>query len=249
MNNYVAFAVLIGIVAAQGRPPAGNGSVVDGGSPVSKPSSGNTAIALSEELNKHLTRDYLVALAGFVFVLLIYRVVLYVIHHTRTLACLNNDAQRYFVMPNVEWTSFKRHLLYAPLFRTRHQNELRLSSAVNVGTLPTRVQFIFLTAIAAANVTLCAHGIPWHVPEVEVLRLLRNRTGSIAVANLVPIMVLSSPKNPLIKLLNVSFDSMNIVHRNLSRLAILEAIIHTTCYVVGTVKTSRPCLLRISSKC
>jgi hypothetical protein len=253
MSHYIAFASVFAIAAAQGgsqagygatssATDAGNSSLAGGGTPAPQSSSGNTeevAFALSEELNNHLSKDYLLVLTGFVFLLLLYGVALNIIHHTRTLACLNSHTQRYFAKPNIDWQKFKLALLYAPLFGARHKREIRLSSALSMGTLPTRFQSILLTAIIATNVTLCVYGIPWHDSGTDVLPVLRNRTGSIAVANLIPVMILSSPKNPFIKLLNIPLDSMNIIHRNLARLAILEAIVHTVCYAIGTVKTSR----------
>jgi hypothetical protein len=108
-----------------------------------------------------------------------------------------------------------------------------------MGTWPTRFQSIILTAVIAANVILCIYGILWPDSEIEVFSMLRYRTGSIAVANLIPVMIMSIPKNPFIKLLKIPFDSMNIIHRNVAHLAIFEAIIRSLCYVVGTVKSSR----------
>lgn len=253
MSHYLTFASVFAIAAAQGSSPAGHGvtnfatdarnsSLAGGGTPAPQSPSGNTAevaFAPSEELNNHLSKDYLLTLTGFVILLLLYRVVLNVIHHTRTLACLNNNTQRYFAKPNIDWQNFKLALLYAPLFRARHKREVRLSSALSMGTLPTRFQSTLLATIIATNVTLCIYGIPWHDAGIAVLPVLRNRTGSIAVANLIPVMILSSPKNPFIKLLSIPLDSMNIIHRNLARLAILEAVVHTVCHIIGAVKTSR----------
>jgi hypothetical protein len=254
MSYYIALASVFAIAAAQGggspagygaanfATDAGNSSLAGGGTAAPQSSSGNTvevAFALSEELNNHLSKDYLLVLTGFVFLLLLYGVVFNFIHYSRTLACLNNNTQRYFAKPNIDWQNFKLAFLYAPLFRARHNRELRLSSALDMGTLPTRFQSTLLTAIIATNVTFCVYGIPWHDSGIDVLPVLRNRTGSIAVANLIPVMILSSPKNPFIKLLNIPLDSMNIIHRNLARLAILEAIVHTVCYVIGAVMTSR----------
>ena len=125
------------------------------------------------------------------------------------------------------------------MFGARHKREILLSSALSMGTLPTRFQSILLTAIIVTNVTFCVYGIPWHDSGTDVLPVLRNRTGSIAVVNLIPVMILSSPKNPFIKRLNIPLDSMNIIHRNMARLAIFEAVVHTVCYVIGAVKTSR----------
>ena len=261
MNHCFYFTSAFTVVAAQGGSPSGygitkyarnaaSGSTANGRTQVLDPSTGKpvaNTIAVSQELNNHLARDYLIALAGFTFVFLLYRLVLCAIHYTRTLACLNNNTQRYFATPNVDWNNLKLHMLYAPLFKARHKQEVRLSSALSMGTLPTRFQSIVLAAIMATNVILCVYDLPWHESAAEVLPILRNRTGSIAMANLIPVMVLSSPKNPLIKLLNIPFDSMNIIHRNLARLAIFEAVIHTLCYIIGTVKTSKLSLTELLS--
>jgi hypothetical protein len=170
--------------------------------------------------------------------LLSYRIVLQAVHHIWTLACVNNGTQRYFAAPNVDWTDFKLHLLSDPLFKVRHQRELRLWSALDMGTLPTRLQSLLLTAVLAANIIVCVYGIAWHDSETDVLSILRKRTGSVAVVNFIPVVILSSPRNPLIKLLNISFESMNTIHRNLARLTIFEAVIHTLCFVIQTVQTS-----------
>jgi hypothetical protein len=259
MDYYITLASIFATGGAQGLSAVKygvtkyprNATVVDGGTPVLKPTSGNTMtdnLTLSEELNSCLSRDYLVALAGLLFVLLLYRVFVRVIYHTRTLACLNNDTQRYFATPNVDWMNFKLILLYAPLLKARHKRELRLSSALNMGTLPTRLQSLLLVAVLATNITISVYGIPWHDSETDVLSILRNRTGSIAVVNLIPVVILSSPRNPLIKLLNIPFESMNVMHRNLARLTIFEAVVHTLSYVIGTVKTSKWLSSRITVK-
>ena len=249
MRYHIALAALYTISTAQQMPSQGFSAIANGPSPLGSTLDVSTnhsvgpspadAAAIMEELSSHLRRDYLIALAGFVFTLLLYRLVVCVVEHIRTLASLKNDTQHYFAMPNNEWSRFKKHILYAPLLKSRHNRELRLSTAINMGTLPTRFQALLLSGILAANITLCVYGIPWHASVKDVLPVLRNRTGTLSVANLIPIIVLSSPKNPLIKILNISFDSMNIVHRNLARIAILEAVAHTVCWMIGTVQKSK----------
>jgi hypothetical protein len=49
--------------------------------------------------------------------------------------------------------------------------------------------------------------------------------------------LLAGRNNPLIPLLNVSFDSFNMMHRWLGRLAVIEAIAHTLCYTINKVDT------------
>lgn len=183
--------------------------------------------------------DLLIALAALVGALFVYRIVQSSMHHIRMLTCLKNDTQRYFTIPNETWAKIKKHIIYAPMFRVRHNKEFRLSSAINMGTLPTRFQGFLQMAILAMNVVFCVYQIPFNEQETAVLKFLRNRTGTIAVANLLPLVIMADRNNPLIKLLNISFDSFNIFHRFFGRLVVLEAIAHVVCYTISAVKTRK----------
>jgi hypothetical protein len=89
--------------------------------------------------------DYLFIICGsLVAALLVWRVGIESVKYVRTLTCLNNDTQRYFTLPSEGFANFKKHVLYAPIFRKRHNREFQLSAAMNVGTLPTRLQLLFL---------------------------------------------------------------------------------------------------------
>jgi Ferric reductase like transmembrane component len=188
-------------------------------------------------LDYKFSRNYFLSLAAFACFVITYRVIIVAIQNLRTVACLHNDTQRYFAIPSPRWGKFKSTILYAPLFRARHNKEFELSSAVNMGTLPSRFQSMFIGAMLAANVILCVHAIHWSMPRAEVLSVLRNRTGTISVANLIPMVLMAGRNNPLISLLNIPFDSFNMMHRWLGRLAVLEAIAHTLCWMVAKVDT------------
>lgn len=197
----------------------------------------------AELLNYKLPRNYFFALAAFACIFIACRLILVAIQHLRMVACLSNDTQRYFAIPSPRWSKFKSTILYAPLFRTRHNREFKLSSAVNMGTLPSRFQSMFIGVIVATNVVLCVYGIHFSTPRAQVLSVLRNRTGTISVANLIPMVFMAGRNNPLIPLLNVSFDSFNMMHRWLGRLAVLEAIAHTLCWMIAKVDTGTGSLL------
>ncbi|KAL8956994.1 MAG: hypothetical protein Q9193_005622, partial [Seirophora villosa] len=77
--------------------------------------------------NSRFARYILTTLAAVVFCLAVYRVVIQSIRYIRTLTCLNNDTQKYFKMPNLAFGAVKQHLLYAPLFRRRHNREIHLA--------------------------------------------------------------------------------------------------------------------------
>lgn len=193
--------------------------------------------AAANLLNDKLPRNYFLSLAASACIFIAYRVVVVAVQQLRTVACLSNDTQRYFAIPSPRWGKFKSMILYAPLFRTRHNREFKLSSAVNMGTLPSRFQSAIISAIVATNVVLCIYGIRFSTPQAQVLSALRKRTGTVSVANLIPMVLMAGRNNPLIPLLNVSFDSFNMMHRWLGRLAILEAIAHTLCWMIAKVDT------------
>ncbi|EEP82651.1 conserved hypothetical protein [Uncinocarpus reesii 1704] len=145
---------------------------------------------------------------------------------------------KYFVRSDPYWSWLKKHIIYAPLFHVRHNREFRLSAAINFGTLPTRFQAALLIGIVAMNVTLCCVTIPFGAAEGELLAAVRARTGTIAVANIIPLVLMAGRNNPLIQLLDVSFDTWNLLHRWLGRIMVVEAVVHVIAWMVDKVHTS-----------
>ena len=207
--------------------------------PSSTSSSSQDAISPSDLLNDTLANDLLIALAFFVTAVFVYRTVLRILQHVRHVTSLTNNSQRYFSVPDPTWASIKKNILYAPLFRVRHNEEFRLSSALDLGTLPTRFQTMFMVAIVATNITLCVYATPWHSPEKAVLPILRNRTGTLATVNLIPMVIMTGRNNPLIGWLNVSYDSFNMMHRLFGRIVTIEALAHTLAWMIAKVQESK----------
>ena len=167
---------------------------------------------------------------------LLYRAIIGVVRYIRTLACLNSDRQLLFLKPSQVLAFVKKQVMDAPLFRKRHTGELRLSSAVSGGDLPTRLEFMLIAGTLGANIALSVVHIHWSQGEKVVLAELRNRTGMLALANLLPIFILSARNNPLILLLNIPFEAFNVIHRWLGRIVVLEVMCHTICYLTSVVK-------------
>lgn len=151
----------------------------------------------------------------------------------RHVSCLDNDRQRYFALPSPNFAALKRHVLYAPVFSKRHNREIQFSSAINVGTLPTRFQLLFLTSYLATNVVFCCIEIPFAATLDEATGLLRSRSGIMATINMVPLFLLAGRNNPLIPLLCISFDTYNLMHRWFGRIVILESLVHTLAHLGG----------------
>ncbi|KAL8938476.1 MAG: hypothetical protein Q9216_003866 [Gyalolechia sp. 2 TL-2023] len=181
--------------------------------------------------NARFARYILTTLAAVVFALFVYRIVIQSIRYIRTLTCLNNDTQKYFKLPNLAFGAIKQHLLYAPLFRRRHNREIHLAW-FHLGYVPTRFQSLFLAGVIFMNVTLSVWGIEWNGTRDAALNHLRNRTGTLSVINMIPLVVMAGRNSPLISLLNISFDNFNLVHRWFGRIVVLQALAHSIAEVV-----------------
>jgi len=175
---------------------------------------------------------------AFVSVFFVYQVVFHFVKYLRTLACLNNESQRYFATPHALFASFRKHFLDAPLFRTRHHREFKLSTAINVGTLPSRLQTFMLVGYFATNVGLSVWKIDWSRGFTACAGELRNRTGVMAVVNMIPLFLLAGRNNPILKLTGLTFDTMNLIHRWFGRIVVLEAVAHTAAWMANKIHTT-----------
>ncbi len=168
--------------------------------------------------------------------LIAWRLTTLLVKHVRTVVCLNNEKQRYVTMPSPKMSWFKRNVLYAPILGKRHNREFQISSAVNVGTLPTRLQLFFLHGYLATNVAFCVIAIDFSGTFTQTANTLRNRTGVLATVNMIPLFLMAGRNNPLIKLLGISFDTFNLLHRWFGRIVALEALAHTLSYLASTAQ-------------
>lgn len=152
--------------------------------------------------------------------------------HLRRISTFGDGKQRYFVPAHQTFSWAKEHLIYAPLFRTRHNREFQLSSAINMGNLPSRFHGILVTGVVAMNIALCVNTIPYRSEEDTVAGIVRNRTGTMATVNLIPLVLMAGRNNPLIAMLHVPFDTWNLLHRWLGRIVVLEALAHSFAWMI-----------------
>lgn len=151
--------------------------------------------------------------------------------YLRRLASFTGN-QRYFVPAHDRFCWLKEHLIYAPLFRTRHNREFQLSSAINMGNLPSRFHGLLVASIIAMNVALCSVATPYGSNEETLSGVVRSRTGTMSTINLIPLVLMAGRNNPLITILNVPFDTWNLLHRWLGRIVVLEALAHTFAWCI-----------------
>ncbi|MCJ1369209.1 hypothetical protein MMC20_000419 [Loxospora ochrophaea] len=160
------------------------------------------------------------------------------IAHLRHLSTLGRGiaAQQYWSIDhNSWWPNFKKHLLYAPIWKKRHNRELQLSKAINMGTLPSRLHAIILIFYFLSNVVYCLALKFDEKNHSALLAEVRGRTGHLSVINMLGLILLAGRNNPLIPLLRVSFDTCNLFHRWIGRIVILEALAHTFAWLANEI--------------
>lgn len=177
--------------------------------------------------NEQFSHDLLIILAGLSAILILYCLVLAIVRYIRTLTCLNNATQRYFKIPQKTFGRLKRHLLSAPLLSRRHNKQLRIGP-LDMGILPTRLQSLLLLAILALNVVFTVCGMEWRGEKSTLIMHLRNRSGSLAVYNMIPMVLMAGRNNPLLRLTSISFDSFNLMHRWFGRIIAALSVVHVT---------------------
>ncbi|KAF7118671.1 hypothetical protein CNMCM5793_008209 [Aspergillus hiratsukae] len=133
------------------------------------------------------------------------------------------------------WVRIKSRLLYAPLFRKRHNREIQLSSAMNMGTLPSRFHSLLIFGYIFSQIVYCCD-LKYENETPVIIAELRGRSGTLAALNMVPLVLFATRNNPLISLLRISFDTYNLFHRWLGRIVAVESIIHMAAWAVNTVR-------------
>ncbi|KYK60920.1 ferric reductase [Drechmeria coniospora] len=146
------------------------------------------------------------------------------------------EKQTYWKTSQWSWMpALKKHVTYAPLWNKRHNREIRLSSAINIGTLPSRLQFVLLALYLCSNaayIFALNYGVE---NKFALCAELRGRSGTLAVVNMVPLVIFAGRNNPLIALLRISFDTYNLLHRWIGRIVVVEAVIHTVAWAIPAV--------------
>ena len=167
------------------------------------------------------------------------RVALMIISHLRHVTSLG-ASQRQQTFWSVEgsslWANIKKHLLYAPLGKKRHNREIQMSHAANMGTLPSRFHSILIFIYIVSQIVYCSLLNYAVKDKAALVAEIRGRSGNLAVLNMVPLFILAGRNNPLISLLHVSFDTYNLFHRWLGRMIVIEAIVHTGAWLIDACR-------------
>ncbi|KIW18875.1 hypothetical protein PV08_03164 [Exophiala spinifera] len=196
-------------------------------------------LVMDSQLVKMLWLSICVAVA-IIFVL---RLAQLFVSYVRNISCMtaNSEQQRYYAVDhNVIWPWLKKHIVYAPLWRKRHNREFQMSSAHNYGTLPGRIHFLMLLFYGASNMAYCLI-LDYNPPQKGALMAeLRGRSGVLATVNLIPLVILASRNNVAIRVLRVSFDTFNLFHRWIGRIVVVEASVHFFAWMAAYTQAEGP---------
>jgi predicted ferric reductase len=180
---------------------------------------------------------FLGILGGIALILIVLRVCNMVLRHQRHLTVMGNPTNQNYYMVNTSswWAWINRYILVAPLWKKRHNQAFQISSAIDNGTLPGRWHTIVIFVYVCLNMAWC-FALPYSVLDhKQTIAALRGRTGTLAALNLIPTVLFALRNNPLIPILQVSYDDFNLFHRWAARITIAEAIAHTVAWVYNTV--------------
>ncbi|EXJ92598.1 hypothetical protein A1O3_01150 [Capronia epimyces CBS 606.96] len=181
------------------------------------------------KMDSQLVRMLWLSILIAVSIVLILRMVQLFVSFIRNIYCMTAtpSQQKYYTIDRLWiWPWLKKHVVFAPLLKKRHNREFQMSSAVNYGTLPGRIHFLLLSLYAVSNLVYCLL-LDWRAPEKgALLAELRGRSGILATVNLIPLVVLASRNNIAIPILKVSFDTFNLFHRWIGRIVAIESTIH-----------------------
>ena len=187
--------------------------------------------------NKEYSEYVLIALAALVVTFIVHRVIICYIQWIRMLISANDSRQQIFRRPNPAYAWIKEHMIYSPLSFKRHSRQIRLGPA-DMGTLPTRFHSLLITGIIAMNTILCIYGIEWNGPLRLKLWHLRNRSGSLALVNMIPLVIMAGRNNPLIGVTHIPFDTFNLMHRWFGKIVVALAITHSTVEIIAVITGS-----------
>jgi hypothetical protein len=187
-----------------------------------------------DKINEQIEHLILLVLGCMASVVLIWQITGLYIAHTRKLSSFNNSTQKYFLRTYKYWALLKKHLLYAPLFHKLHSRGIWIKS-LNLGVVPKRFHVLLLIGLVAMNAILIVIGIPFASSLDEYAGILQDRSGSMAVVNLIPLVILAGRNNLLIVSTRVPFDTWNIFHRWLARIVVIESLIHALAWIIPLI--------------
>ncbi|KAG9662696.1 hypothetical protein KCU64_g1786, partial [Aureobasidium melanogenum] len=153
--------------------------------------------------------------------------------------CIVSGIWKMYIIPNFGHSSLSlkigQHLLVPATFNDRHLWPL----PYGLGYLPKRALSCFIAAYVTLNIVFSAvsfhHVTPnaWYADRRhEIAAYVSNRTGVLSFANLALAILFSGRNNLLIFITGWSQSTMLAIHRWASRVATVQAVVHSIIYTI-----------------
>jgi hypothetical protein len=126
------------------------------------------------------------------------------------------------------WSRFKSLVIHPATFGNHHREP------VVAGVVPTRGQSLYIFLISLLNIVLLVAPYTIHQPQAsfltkgkQLLSVIGNRAGVMAMGNVVALFVFSSRNSVLLYLTDWSYGTYLLLHRWLGYWAVLHTVIHS----------------------
>ncbi|KAJ5648628.1 Riboflavin synthase-like beta-barrel [Penicillium lividum] len=167
----------------------------------------------------------LFVVGGLITLLFVYRTVIRVRNRRREKLALQGDDQTQLSMTHGTIAGIKKHLLYAPLWGSRHSREFRFLR-LHMGSMPLRLEVILLAVYLSLNIIFVFVSVDWWEGYSKKMFQLKYAAGHLAVMNTPGLVLSAGRNNPLVMMLGISFDTFNFMHRWVGRVIAANAVIH-----------------------
>lgn len=226
-------------------PTPGYGPVEDFGEVLNVTAAASTFMhglsGVDQDRNWLVSNILVATFFGLFAIVLVYRWIHQANSHMRHVVVMGRwEDQRYWMYNHTRiWPWIKKHLLYAPLGKNRHNREFKMpfTTEVGMGTLPSRFHTLLLVLYVLSNLAYCLALDYGHQDNTALLADLRGRSGQLAALNIIPTVLFALRNNPFIYITGVSYEAFNLIHRWAARVSVAEALIHTICWLVNTVRS------------
>ncbi|KAG9700746.1 hypothetical protein KCU95_g2643, partial [Aureobasidium melanogenum] len=153
--------------------------------------------------------------------------------------CIVSGTWKMYIAPRLGHGSLSlkigQHLLVPATFNDRHLSPL----PYQLGYLPKRALSLFIASYLIINIIFSAvsfhHVTPnaWYADRrYEIAAYVSNRTGVLSFANLALAILFSGRNNLLIYITGWSQSTMLAIHRWASRVATVQAVVHSIIYTI-----------------
>lgn len=150
-------------------------------------------------------------------------------------------AMNYLPISSRVW--FRKHVLFAALFREKCCVPVTFTSKIPVDYAPPRIVAVAVSIYNALNIVFCSVNFStfedstyWSNKSGQLFSYIANRTGVLSFVNL-PIVVIFASRNNIFQwLTGWSYATFQYFHKHAAIIATLEAVVHSLLYLVAKLK-------------